>query len=130
METVRIAILLTAALAASAPGQSLPEKDKSTAGERRELGTVCVLPNPTERPTRISPGGDYNPATLTVRIDKEQQIPWPHQQPVRIENLPWKAAILSCSRPTVSGFNPFGFGFRTSKKLPYVSILTAIKACN
>lgn len=29
----------------------------------------------------------YNPATLTLRIDKAKPVPWPHQQPVRIENL-------------------------------------------
>jgi hypothetical protein len=94
METARIAILLMAALAAVAAGQSLPEKDKSTSSEQRELGSVCVLPNPAERPTRISPGGDYNPATLTVRIDKGQQIPWPHKQPVKIENLTLEGSHL------------------------------------
>jgi hypothetical protein len=63
------------------------EGSKSSPGDGRELGTVCVLPNPPEPPTRISPGGEYKPATLTARIDKREQIRWPHKEPVRIENL-------------------------------------------
>jgi len=51
------------------------------------VGTLCVIPNSTERPARISPGGDYDPATLTFRIDKRQPIPWPHKRMVRIEDL-------------------------------------------
>jgi hypothetical protein len=35
-----------------------------------KTGSICVLPNSPEPPTRISPGGDYNPDTLTIRIDK------------------------------------------------------------
>lgn len=50
----------------------------------RNGGSVCVLPNSAERPTRISPGGDYNPDTLTIRIDKSQPIRWPHKEPVLI----------------------------------------------
>ncbi len=46
-----------------------------------------MLPNSPEPPTRISPGGEYNPATLTVRIDKREPIPWPHKPPVRINEL-------------------------------------------
>lgn len=50
-------------------------------------GSVCVLPNSSEPPTRISPGGEYNPDTLTVRMDKRQSIPWPHKHPVLIDGL-------------------------------------------
>lgn len=50
-------------------------------------GSVCVLPNSPKRPTRISPGGDYNPDTLTVRIDTRNPIHWPHKAPVSIEGL-------------------------------------------
>ncbi len=85
MKTTRIAILL-AALVGAAAAQAPSEKETSS-GENQELGTVCVLPNPVERPTRISPGGDYNPATLTVRIDKGEPVPWPHKQLVRVEHL-------------------------------------------
>jgi hypothetical protein len=52
-----------------------------------EFGMVCVLPNSPEPPTRISPGGEYNPATLTIRIDKRPPLPWPHKASARIENL-------------------------------------------
>ena len=52
-----------------------------------KVGSICVLPNSPEPPTRISPGGDYNPDTLTVRVDKREPIRWPHQKPVLIENL-------------------------------------------
>ena len=50
-------------------------------------GIICVLPNSPEPPTRISPGGEYNPDTLTVRIDKGQSIRWPHKEPVLIDGL-------------------------------------------
>jgi hypothetical protein len=50
-------------------------------------GSICVLPNSPEPPTRISPGGDYNPDTLTVRVDKGQPIRWPHKEPVLIDSL-------------------------------------------
>jgi hypothetical protein len=50
-------------------------------------GTVCVMPNPAERPTRILAGGDYNPDTLTVRIDEREPVRWPHKKPLRIEGL-------------------------------------------
>jgi hypothetical protein len=50
-------------------------------------GSICVLPNSPDPPTRISPGGEYNPDTLTVRVDKRQSIRWPHKDPVLIEGL-------------------------------------------
>ena len=52
-----------------------------------EHGGICVLPNSPEPPTRISPGGEYNPNTLTLRIDKQEPIRWPHKQPVLIDSL-------------------------------------------
>ena len=52
-----------------------------------EQGSVCVLPNSPEAPTRISPGGEYNPKTLALRIDKHEPIQWPHEQPVLIDGL-------------------------------------------
>ena len=50
-------------------------------------GSVCVVPNSPERPTRISPGGNYNPDTLTVRVDARSAIRWPHGAPVLIHGL-------------------------------------------
>ena len=52
-----------------------------------ERGSICVLPNSPEPPTRISPGGEFNPKTLTLRIDKQEPIRWPHKQPVVIQGL-------------------------------------------
>jgi hypothetical protein len=52
-----------------------------------ERGTICVAPNPSEPPTRISPGGDYNPATLRLSVDKGKPIPWPHKDSVKIADL-------------------------------------------
>ena len=50
-------------------------------------GTVCVGPVSPESPTRASPGGFYNPATLTVRIDKEKPIVGPHKDCVKVGDL-------------------------------------------
>ena len=87
MGTAWIATLLTVLSVAVAAQEPLSDRSKSSPGDQRELGTVCVLPNSPDPPTRISPGGAYNPATLTVRIDKREPIRWPHKLPVRIENL-------------------------------------------
>src|SRR5258708_27475991 len=54
---------------------------------QQQRGTVCIAPNCAERPSRISPGGDYNPATLSVRIDKGQWVLWPHKESVKISDL-------------------------------------------
>jgi hypothetical protein len=50
-------------------------------------GSICVLPNSKDPPTRVSPGGEYNPDTLTICIDKLKPIPWPHKTPVLIDDL-------------------------------------------
>jgi hypothetical protein len=52
-----------------------------------ESGTMCVLPNSPDPPTRISPGGAYNPTTLKVRIDQGPARSWPHKSPIKIEGL-------------------------------------------
>lgn len=57
-----------------------PEKNSQS-------GTICVLPNPPEPPTRYSPGGKYDPDTLTARIDRREAIRWPHKSPLRIGGL-------------------------------------------
>lgn len=54
---------------------------------QQKVGSICVVPNSSERPARFSPGGDYNPATLLLKIDQKEAIPWPHQKPVRIKDL-------------------------------------------
>jgi len=60
---------------------------QSLAEGKSSRGALCVLPNSPEPPTRISPGGEYNPATLTFRIDKGESIRWPHKKPVVIDGL-------------------------------------------
>jgi hypothetical protein len=87
METARIAILLTVLSVVAVAQEEQPDRNKASGGNQPESGTICVLPNSPDPPTRISPGGDHNPATLTVRIDKLEPILWPHKHPVRIENL-------------------------------------------
>lgn len=57
---------------------------------QKNSGSICVAPNSSERPTRISPGGDYNPETLFLRIDQNEAIPWPHEKPVSIKELTLK----------------------------------------
>ncbi len=52
-----------------------------------QQGFVCVAPNSTQRPTRISPGGDYNPTTLSVKTDKGRLVLWPHKEGLRIADL-------------------------------------------
>jgi hypothetical protein len=59
-----------------------------------ESGKICIIPNSDKPPTRISPGGSYNPATLMVKIDGRPAIPWPHKESVRIEGLDLKERHL------------------------------------
>ena len=75
-------------LAISSVAQTEPTDSKN------EQGSVCVLPNSPEPPTRISPGGMYNPKTLTLRIDEREQVLWPHKKPVVIEGLDLQANHL------------------------------------
>jgi hypothetical protein len=51
------------------------------------FGTVCVAPNSAKRPTTISPGGEYNPKTLSLKIDRGRLLLWPHSESVLIGNL-------------------------------------------
>lgn len=76
------------------------------AGEH-QTGSICVLPNSPEPPARISPGGDYNPKTLTLRIDRQESIRWPHEQPVLIDGLDLQTshlAVLTSDRKRIQSF--------------------------
>jgi hypothetical protein len=55
--------------------------------ESNKTGSICVLPNSPEPPTRISPGGEYNPDTLMVRVDKRESLRWPHKSRLLIDGL-------------------------------------------
>jgi hypothetical protein len=50
-------------------------------------GTVCVAPNSEKPPTRTSPGQDYNPATLLLKIDDRDLVHWPHKESLKIDDL-------------------------------------------
>jgi hypothetical protein len=93
------------------------EGSKPVFGERRTLGAVCVLPNPAEPPTRVSPGGEYNPATLTVRIDKKEPVHWPHKQAVRIEDLLLNERHLVALRSDGKQIQSVGLRFSDHKNL-------------
>src|ERR1700691_6005139 len=69
----------------SLPSNSVAQTNPTESSN--ENGSVCVLPNSPEPPTRISPGGEYNPDTLMLRVDNREPIRWPHGNPLLIENL-------------------------------------------
>ena len=52
-----------------------------------QFGTICVLPFSSKLKRKISSPGNYNPATLKLRIDQQQALSWPREQPVKIEHL-------------------------------------------
>jgi hypothetical protein len=52
-----------------------------------QFGTVCVFPIAPELATKGLSSGDHRTSTLRLRIDKQQELPWPHNQPVKIEPL-------------------------------------------
>ena len=87
MKTVLLvcAVSLLALIASAQDGSN--EADQKS-------GSVCVLPNSPERPTRISPGGDYNPATLRISIDRGETVLWPHQKPILINDLDAKRSHM------------------------------------
>jgi hypothetical protein len=74
VKRIKIAVLMGLAICPVISGQS-------------RLGTVCVAPNPAEPPARISPGGEYDPKTLSVKIDSGRLLLWPHAEGVLIANL-------------------------------------------
>jgi hypothetical protein len=55
--------------------------------EQPRTGKLCVEPNSSKAPALVSPGQSYNPATLTVRIDKGTPVPWPHKESLKIGDL-------------------------------------------
>src|ERR1700730_11538017 len=59
----------------------------TSVGENNKNGSICVLPNSPESPTRMSRGGEYNPDTLMVRVDKRESLRWPHKSRLLIDGL-------------------------------------------
>jgi len=61
--------------------------NRNSSSATSESGTICILPDSPEPPTRTSSGGVYNPATLTVKVDQRASLPWPHKNSIKIEDL-------------------------------------------
>ena len=84
-----VRVAWTILLCSTVLSSPFPAAAQGTTNEatKPQSGSLCVLPNPPEPPTRISPGGYYNPDTLTISVDNGQPIRWPHKEPVRIDCL-------------------------------------------
>jgi|SRR5579884_777389 len=113
---MHIAALLIALAIAGAPEQASSYSNKPIPGKTSESGTICVLPNSEEPPARISPGGHYNPATLTISIDKQKPIYWPHKQSVKIEKLSLNDRHLVTLRSDGKRIQSFWFRFSDYKE--------------
>jgi hypothetical protein len=80
-----------------------------------ENGSICVLPNSPEPPR----GGEYNPKTLTLRIDKQEPIHWPHEEPVLIDGLDLQSnhlVVLTSDGKRIQSFR-FKFSDENDAKL-------------
>ena len=103
-------------LALSVPGFARQSSSGSPkAATQSEVGTVCVLPNSPDPPAGISPGGEYNPATLTIGIDKQPPVSWPHNRTVKIENLALNERHLIVLRSDGKRIQSFWFRFSDYK---------------
>jgi hypothetical protein len=85
-------------------------------------GTVCVIPNSDKPPTRISPGGEYNPVTLLLKIDKGPAIHWPHKEVVKIEDLDLKERHLVVLFSDGKRLQSFWFRFAEFKDADHLCI--------
>jgi len=107
-----VAILLAAFLIGQGGAAQTSSVDaKPTPNNPEGAGTICVLPNSPDPPTLISPGGEYNPSTLTVAIDKQTPIPWPHKRTAKIENLTLAGRHLIVLRSDGKRIQSFWFRF-------------------
>jgi hypothetical protein len=50
-------------------------------------GKVCIAPISSKLPRGASPGGMYNPATLSVKIDTGKLMLWPHRKSIPVNDL-------------------------------------------
>jgi len=98
--------------------------------ENNKAGSICVLPNSPEPPTRISPGGEYNPDTLMVRLDKREPIRWPHKSRLLIDGLDLQDRHLVTLTSDGKGSSPFGSNSPKTMMLGSAFISTAIKGCS
>jgi hypothetical protein len=58
-----------------------------TLAAQSKPGTVCVTPISPTRPQIVSPGGNYNPETLTLRFDKRETIRWSTKDWTKVEQF-------------------------------------------
>jgi hypothetical protein len=84
-KTVCVPAVLLASVTLICAGNSFSQTPPSNDASGK--GSVCVLPNSPKPPTEFSPGGQYNPDTFTVRIDKREAVRWPHKNPTIIADL-------------------------------------------
>lgn len=78
-------------------------------------GILYVQPNSPEPPTRVSPGQFYNPATLTLKIDKRAPIAWPHKERVKIDDLDLNVRHLVVVASDGKNIQSFWFRFSEFK---------------
>ena len=95
--------------------QSHADNPSPQAANPPDSGTICVLPNSPDPPTRISPGGDYNPSTLTISLDQRPPIPWPHKTPTKIEAIPRSGRHLITLHSDGKRIQSFWFRFSDYK---------------
>ncbi len=94
-------------------GLSFPSNGAQTTSveENKKTGSICVLPNSPEPPTRISPGGEYNPDTLMLRVDKRELIRWPHKSRLLIDGLDLQERHVVALTSDGKRIQSFGFKF-------------------
>jgi hypothetical protein len=93
---------------------TLPAETKS--------GTICVIPNSEKPPERISPGGQYNPATLMLKVDERPAIHWPHKEVFKIEGIDLKGRHLVVLLSDGKRIQSFWFRFTEFKSADHLCI--------
>lgn len=77
-----------------------------------EEGSICVAPIPVGPPTTSAPGLACD-GTLSLKIDSQKDVPWPHGESLKIEHLDLaqrhRVTVLCDGRPQQS------FWFRFSE---------------
>jgi hypothetical protein len=86
MKKIDVALATVLSLVTLISTRSAVSQTSST-NDAAQSGSVCVLPNSPDPPRWISPGSNFNPKTLTVRIDSRDAIHWPHQTRILIDGL-------------------------------------------
>ena len=81
-----------------------------------EQGSVCVAPVPVEPPsTAGTPELFCHSGNLSLKIDKQQAVSWPHKESLKLESLDitqrHRVTILCDGKPQPS----FGFRFSNFK---------------